>query len=1011
MIPLTVRSGYSLLWGTSTIPDLCRTAEQRGFRGLALTDTDNLYGLWEFLRWCDRTGLRPVVGAELTDRSTAHRAVCLAENADGFRNLCRLLSHRHRNADFSLAKEIGKYRQGLIILTTARDLLASWQSAGVDVAAALPRKPSTATRLLREEARRLGLPSVAVPGCFFLEPPDHETHRLLRAIAGNTTFSLLPARDAAPADAWLASEREYRKRFEVWPETLTAGERIAERLTWKGPDRAVVMPPWEDPGGLTAEEVLRTRAYQGARKRYGEPLPPAVTGRLEHELAIIGSKGFASYFLVVEDIVRRSPRICGRGSGAASLVAYSLEITNVCPLKFHLYFERFLNPGRRDPPDIDVDFAWDERDGVLESVLRQYAGRSAMVCNHVFFQPRMAIRETAKVFGLPEMEIKQFMKRLPWVHHPWGQEREDNGEEDLLPADMPLDYPVPWPEVLRLAHRILGLPRNLSVHPGGMIITPGPIEDFAPVESAPKGVPIIQWEKDGAEESGLVKIDLLGNRSLAVIRDALSNVRSNGGAFDDFRWEPEEDPPTRERVARGDTMGCFYIESPATRLLQKKAEVGDFEHLVIHSSIIRPAANPYIQEYLRRLKGGAWQPLHPLLGGVLEETYGIMVYQEDVSRAAMALAGFSAVDADGLRKVLSKKDKELALRDYQQRFRQGALRNGATEDQVEAVWQMILSFSGYSFCKSHSASYARVSFQAAYLKTHFPAEFMAAVISNQGGFYSTFAYVSETRRLGLTLDPPDVNRSGIAWRGQGTSVRVGLMSVKDLSQVTRERIVQQRELHGGYRSLEDFLARARPAEDEVRALIDSSALDRLHPGSDHAELLWRWFSARKKNPAQHTMALFQPAEELSRPDFPAGEEIHRLRRQFAVLGFLVHHHPILLFPEALSRRDRVQAREIPGHLGRRIRMAGWLITGKTVFTSRHELMQFLTFEDETGLIETVFFPDAYRRLCRMLDWGRPYQLCGRVEENFGAFTLTVEQAFPLAPGTSGPATRAFPAAN
>ncbi len=486
--------------------------------------------------------------------------------------------------------------------------------------------------------------------------------------------------------------------------------------------------------------------------------------------------GYSAYFLVVRDIVHRKGedgrrhkrRICGRGSGAASLVAYCLDITNVCPIRYNLYFERFLNPGRRDPPDIDIDFAWDERDEVLADVLGDYGGQAAMVCNHIRFQPRMAIRETAKVFGLPEGEIARLTRRLPWLSRGDGEGLQQRLQG--LPSLADQDFSEPWPTILRLATRLIGLPRHLSVHSGGVIITPGPITDYVPIEYAAKEVPIrvpiIQWDKDGAEEAGLVKIDILGNRSLGVIRDCIAAVRQDGAPLTESGWNPEDDPPTREAIARGRTMGCFYIESPAMRLLEQKAGSGDFEQLVIQSSIIRPAANEFVREYVRRLHGGSWQPLHPAVGDILDETYGLMVYQEDVSRVAVALAGFSHADADGLRKVMAKKDKALQLRDYKQRFWDGCRRRGVDEADIDRVWRMMLSFDGYSFCKPHSASYARVSFQAAYLKRHHPAEFMAAVISNQGGYYSTFAYVSEAKRLGLAILPPDVNASDCRWQGR-----------------------------------------------------------------------------------------------------------------------------------------------------------------------------------------------------------------------------------------------------
>ncbi|MBU2552320.1 MAG: DNA polymerase III subunit alpha [Proteobacteria bacterium] len=990
MVPLVVRSHYSLMWGTASVERLCRAARERGYDRLALTDTDNLYGLWPFLRACERQGLRPIVGAEVTERSGRRRAVCLVENETGFRSLCRLLSRRHQDPDFDLETALAGHGLGLVVLTSDPDLLAAWHEVGVTVAAALPRRPGPRAEAVRRAARRLGLPAAAVPDSFFLEPDDERLHRVLRAIDLNTALSRLGAGDVAPPEAWLAGPGEYARRFEIYPAAVSATEALAERLVFTGPSTRTVMPPWSDPDGRPAADVLRDAAYDGAWDLYGHDLSEAVVERLEHELDLIERKDYSAYFLVVRDIVRRSPRICGRGSGAASLAAYCLRITNVCPLKHNLYFERFINADRQDPPDIDVDFAWDERDDVLASVLEQYRGRAAMVCNHILFQPRMAIRETAKVFGLTDREIGEKAARLPSFWRAREPEPDLRARLAAMPRSRDLEFPEPWPEILDLAQRIVGTPRYLSVHPGGVVITPGPIDEHAPVERAPKGVPIIQWEKDGAEDAGLVKIDLLGNRSLGVIRDAIANLRENGAPFNERGWEPEDDPATQNAVARGLTMGCFYIESPAMRLLQEKSGQGDFEHLVIHSSIIRPAANEFIQEYLRRLKGGAWEPIHPLLSDLLDETFGIMVYQEDVSKAAVALAGFSHAEADGLRKIMSKKDKEHALRDYRRRFVDGGRERGLSDEQISAVWDMMLSFSGYSFCKPHSASYARVSFQAAYLKVHHPAEFMAAVISNQGGFYGTFAYVSEARRLGLTILPPDVNQSRVQWKGRGRFVRVGLQALKDLGRETGRRIVAERERGGPYAGFDDFCDRVGPEDPEARALIHAGALESLAPGRDPAALVWRLARrGRRRSEKPRSPGLFREPEPEP-PPIPPGPEIERLRRQFEVLGFLVDRHPIVLFAQALAGMPRVRAADLPGLAGRRVCLAGWLLTGKTVATKHRELMQFLTFEDETGLVETTFFPGAYQRFCRMLDWGRPYLLWGRVEENHGAVTLTVD---------------------
>ena len=523
-----------------------------------------------------------------------------------------------------------------------------------------------------------------------------------------------------------------------------------------------------------------------------------------------------------------------------------------------------------------------------------------------------------------------------------------------------------------------------------MVITPESIDTYVPVQIAAKGVPIIQWEKDATEDAGLVKIDLLGNRSLGVIRDAIANLRENKIEFNENHWEPEDDVPTQQSIAQGRTMGCFYIESPAMRLLQQKTNVGDFEHLVIHSSIIRPAANDVIQEYIHRLHGGTWEPIHPLISDVLDETFGLMIYQEDVSRVAVALAGFSHAEADGLRKVMSKKDRELQLRDYLDRFINGARANGVTDEQIEKIWRMIMSFNGYSFCKPHSASYARISFQAACLKTHFPAEFMAAVISNQGGFYCPFAYVSEAKRLGIIVLPPDVAISQIHWTGRGRVMRVGLLSIKGLSANTQARIIAERE-KSEFIDLTDFLNRVQPDEREGRALIHSRALDRFHPKKHHAALIWH-FSAWQKSRSQinTNLSLFEDRTPVTMPALPEDDPREKLRHEFKVLGFLCDRHPMTLFEEQLKHMKIVKATNAPAHLDRRIQIAGWLITGKTVITDKGDPMKFITFEDETGIVETTFFPKAYRQFCHILDYGRPYVISGKVEENWGASTMTVD---------------------
>jgi error-prone DNA polymerase len=642
-----------------------------------------------------------------------------------------------------------------------------------------------------------------------------------------------------------------------------------------------------------------------------------------------------------------------------------------------------------------VDFAWDERDAIQLAVLEENGApvRAAMVANHVGFRARGAIHEIAKVYGLPEAEIMNVTNRLGRY---WGL--EDPVERlDGRPRFKDVDFEPPWPEILAQAAALEGHPRHLSVHSGGVVLVPEALADHVPVEIAPKGVPIVQWEKDQVEDYGLVKVDLLGNRSLAVIRDALAAVERNTGlSVDERTWNPIDDPQTQRLVRAGDTIGCFYVESPSMRQLQRKADVGDFDHLVIHSSIIRPAANRYIREYVRRLHGGTYDPLHPALRHTLDETYGIMCYQEDVTKVSMELAGFSLAQGEGLRKALSQKRPVKPLRAYQAEFFEGAMARGASREVVEKVWDMILSFAGYSFCKPHSASYALVSFRSAWLRAHYPAEFIAAVISNQGGYYSTFAYVSEARRMGLAILPPDVNESEKAYTGRGRRVRVGLMQLKGLHGEATDAILAERERGGPYASLADLRRRVPLHPSDTELLVKSGSLDSIAAGRTRPELLWELYLALgRQGPTSgsrstSTLDLF-PAPPAAVPRAAGYDRATMLRHEVETLGFLLSAHPLEPHERALRGRGVIAARDLGRHAGRRVTVLGWYVTSKPVQTKDGEPMEFLAFEDTTALYDVTLFPDAYHRYCHLLTGTRPFLLTGLVEEDFGVSTLTVDR--------------------
>ena len=976
VFPLFVRSYYSLMQGCSSPENLCLRAKELGYSTLVLNDCDSLSGIWSFCNACKKYDIHPLIASEVTDPVSSHTVVSLVLNSYGYVNLCNLITERKQNSTFSLEQDFAKYGDGLIAITSSLLLVKQFQKQKINVAVNLGGGPTEQSSKLHKWAKKHSVPVVFIPTITMASKKEHTLFQLMKAIHTKSLFRVHDSRSAL-LSGWMEDPAVYYKRFSIWPEAVKATESLTKCCTFRGPSPEIVMPPWKE-NALGAAVALRESAYKGACLRYGTDLSEAVVERLEKELRVIDSMGFSSYFLVVRDIVcqsiegrrEHSSRICGRGSGAASLVAYCLEITNVCPLKHNLYFERFLNPGRTDPPDIDIDFSWDERDTVLDQVLQKYGSHAAMVSTIIRFQSRMAIRETARAFGLSAEEIKE-VSRL-----------------SRLPGAKGKDLPAPWPMIIKLASALTGVPRHMSVHPGGVIITPGSVSNYVPVEVSAKGVPIIQWDKDGAEAGGLVKIDLLGNRSLGVIRDCIASLGNSGRSFEEEYWQPEEDLPTKRAVAAGKTMGCFYIESPAMRLLQQRAGSGDFEQLVLQSSIIRPAANDFVREYIRRLHGGDWQHLHPQLATVLDETFGLMVYQEDVSRVAVAMAGFSHAQADGLRKVMSKKDKILRLRDYCAEFKKGCAERGVSEEIREKLWDMMMSFDGYSFCKPHSASYARVSYQAAYLKTHYPAEFMAAVISNQGGYYSTFAYVSEAKRMGVEILPPCVNNSYIRWNAKETkSIRVGLMAVKKLSMGTIERILYCRE-EQKFVSNVDFWQRVQPKKDECRALILAGAMDGLNTqkGQNRSRLFWEFSQFRCLAKTQKSSSLFG-VQLPPAPDLSSFTQHELLKQEYEVLGFLCDTHPLLLCAGQLC--GRIRASEMKGYIGKQIRFAGWLLSGKLVSTKTGEVMEFLTFEDETGVVETTFFPRVYRRSAAILSSGGAFMLQGKVEEEYGAVTLTV----------------------
>lgn len=994
-IPLFCRSYYSLLNGSVSPGALCARAAQLGYRSVCLVDHSAFYGLPEFLKEAAYNGLTPLAGVFLPKI----RLTLLCINPRGFARANTIVS---RLLLANTRRDTPERFRRFLDLTAGEypgdsndsyDPVADLCEKGWEGVWLASSDPETLERLGRSDRRNVyvalyygqpfagiaawggnrGFPPIAMGDAAWIESEDRDRYRVARAIdRGTTVYSLGQWESLTDAQTPVAPSA-ISTFFETVPQALAN----AARFTRIGDARDFVsqkpvFPRYRDLPEAEELRLLRSKCEEGMLRRYGVP-DPVTQNRLDYELRIIGEKGFSGYFLVVQDIVAQCPRTCGRGSSAASIVSYLLGITHVDPIRHNLFFERFLNMGRTDPPDVDVDFPWDERHGILGYVLSSYPGRAAMVADHVTFGPRSSIREPAKALAVSEEEVGRFVRLLR------------HGKDTDVPE-----------QVRTASELVRGMPRHIGTHPGGIVITPRTMDSYVHTQLSPLGLPVIGWEKDGAEEAGLVKIDLLGNRSLSVLRDCIALINNRRSLK--VTWEtlqPIDDLRTRALIEKGDTLGVFYVESPATRQLLKKMGVGDYEHLVVASSIIRPAANKLIGEYVRRLKGGQWRPLHPRLEQTLSETLGIMVYQEDVSRVAIDLAGMDATEADSLRKVLSKRDRRRKMGSFKDRFYRGAAANGADQKCLDNIWEMIMSFEGYSFCKAHSASFALLSYRLAWMKENYPLEFITSVINNGGGFYSRQVYLNAARRMGFSLLGPDVNRSEVRYQTDSGALRLGLSQIRGLPGPFADALVEERETNGPYLDLDDFLDRVIPNRSDVTLLIKSGCLDSISGGLTRPAMVWSCATHDRK------ASLFQTTNFAGpKGDYSSGKKLLDERN---TLDVVISCHPLELYVrrirEICTRRRLpapVSSRELSIRIGRSVTIAGILATGKEVRTSAGRYMCFASFEDPFAIFETVLFPDVYQSMPLPLEVGYPYVMMGRVVRDYESIQLEVSGLVCLA---------------
>jgi DNA-directed DNA polymerase III PolC len=1007
---------YSLGRGTATLPALIEQAARYGHDALALTDRNNLYGAVSFTQACETAGLRPILGAEVD--APEGLVVLLVEDARGYANLCQLLTARMLDPAFRLEAGLAACAAGLHVLVSDPGLLRALVAVvpRERLWAALPAPCPALFPGIADAARALGVNLIAAGPVNGVGREEHRLHAVLTAIRKNTLVDRLEPRDLVPREAYLKAPAAMISLYRRYPEALAHTRRLAERCRFVLRRERWIFPDPPVPAGETAASHLRALCRDGMMRRYGRETPEA-RRRLDRELAVIERLGFAPYFVVVGEVMRhareRGIASVGRGSGAGALTAFLLGITNVDPLRYRLYFERFLHEKRPDHPDLDIDLCWVRRDEVIEHVYATYGrDRVAMISTHNTYGPRSAFREAAKAHGIANRTVNQLSRGVP--HAVEGSLRDAlsrRSASGLWGASIPLDEP-PWPRILDDAERLLGLPRHLGLHPGGIVISDRPLDHWVPLEEATKGIVCTQYEMRAIEAVGLVKIDLLGNRALSTIRETVERVEANRGIRLDPDAFPHADAKTAALLSAGETLGVFQMESPGMRNLSRMLRTPDLAVTIAAVALIRPgpAGSGMKERFVRRLRGE--EPvtyLDPRLEPLLRETFGVPLYEEDVMCVAALVAGLTLEDGDVLRRAIAGSDAAERER-LAQVFLDRARRRGYRPEIARAIWDHLLQFGAFAFCKAHAAGYGVLAWQAGWLKAHYPVEFACAIQNHHAGMYDLRTHLEDAKRRGVGVLLPDANRSSDGFTVEGDVVRVGLGRVRGLSVGTRRALAAARARRP-FCGLEDFLVRVGPARPEAEALVQAGAFD--FTGRTRPELLcvlasgFEDYRRRGRGGARRSPDdLFADgAPEPAWPVPPLREfpEAERLWLEWAVLGLCVGRHPMAVFRQDGWLQGVASCRSAETRVGRRVRVAGIVAARRTVPTREGRPMQFVTLEDETGLVECTLFPEVYERYRGAVRTLGPYVAEGRIEEQYGAPTLNVARIVRVAP--PGPSAR------
>src|SRR5829696_1119120 len=1049
-VELHVHSSYSFGDGASLPEELAIRAAEYGYPAFALTDHDNVCGAMEFAQACAPLGIRPIVGAELTlvdpeARPERFHLTLLVENADGWANLCRLLTEAHADTRphperdplppvLALASLLER-NEGLVCLSgcarhgalagawergeprraelVARRLVAAFGPERLRIELQRPywRRDRARNRWLAALAERFGVTCVATGNVHAHDPSRAPLADALVAVRNGTTLEESEALRRGNASCVLAPPAEMAARFAECPEAVAESARLAERLQFDlTSELGYRYPGSEDrDADHTLAEICRGRLelrYAGTRER------PEAGRRLDEELRVIRGLGLSGFFLLHFDLLELAREVAaevrgpdsarnllppgrGRGSSVSSVVCYLTGLSHVDPIANELLLGRFLNEELTALPDIDLDFPRDIRDVLIPRVHDRYGrDRCALVAAFSTFQVRSAVRDFAKALGLPPGEIERLARQVD----PW----KDRGdiEAEVPPADARGQRSPRWDALVKLAHDAWGLPRHMSQHPGGMVISTQPLIDLCPVQPASmEGRQMVQWDKDSCGDAGFLKIDLLGLGMLSAVERCVEQIARTRGERIDLSRIPFDDEEVYARIQEADTTGVFQIESRAQMQMLPRTLPENLDDLTVQVALVRPgpiqggAVHPYI-ERRKRLRADPDYEIpyeHPSLEPVLRDTLGTIVFQDQVLEVAMAFAGFTAGEAEGLRRAMSRRRSEAAIRAYEQKFVAGAMERGAARETAETVWKQIVGFSGFGFPKAHSAAFGLLAYQSTWLRVHYHPEFLCALLNEQPmGFYPPDALVHEAQRRRVEVLPPCVVRSHAECRVEDGAVRMGLGYVTGVKEAEVKAMVAERG--GGWRSLGDLAGRSGASAETLGRLAWAGACDALvdgPPAARRRRALWMLGVAVPGTQIPEGTQLALPLEPQEGPELRALSAWERMLADYGSTGVTLREHPLELMRPGLPA-DLSTSTELETHpTGRRVRVAGLVIARQRPATAKG--VTFMLLEDELGTINLIISPPVYDRF-RLAVRSEPLVVAsGRLERREGTANVIVDR--------------------